>query len=175
MLCAMVEIPIRIERLSQLFDSLDPSPFREKSLDRNVEAYLLECAEEHHHAVPLQLRLELPADLGDKGSELADAIHAHFRWLHAQAERRSRARGHIHRAALLLGILVLGITLLLRRWLSGWQSDAVEILGEGLLILGWVALWRPAETVLFDTWGHRRQRALLRRLSDVPIKVVASD
>ena len=40
----MPEISIRLDSLSQLYDSLDPAPFREKSLDRDADAYLLQRA-----------------------------------------------------------------------------------------------------------------------------------
>ena len=43
---------------------------------------------------------------------------------------------------------------------------------EGLLILGWVALWRPAEALLYyDWWPLARRRALLRRLASIAIEV----
>jgi hypothetical protein len=45
------------------------------------------------------------------------------------------------------------------------------IVDEGLLILGWVALWRPTEALLYDWWPLARRRMLLRRLASIPIEV----
>jgi len=42
---------------------------------------------------------------------------------------------------------------------------------QGLLILGWVAIWRPAEILLYDWWPLARRLALLRRLQSVPVEV----
>ncbi len=45
-------------------------------------------------------------------------------------------------------------------------------MAEGLLILAWVALWRPIENIGFDSWESREERRLLARLSEVPIRFV---
>jgi hypothetical protein len=36
-----------------------------------------------------------------------------------------------------------------------------------------VALWRPIETIGFDSWESRQQRGILRRLARVPVRFVA--
>jgi len=46
-----------------------------------------------------------------------------------------------------------------------------RILDEGLLIIGWVALWRPLEIFLYDWWPIRRKQAVLRQLAVIPIDV----
>ena len=43
---------------------------------------------------------------------------------------------------------------------------------EGLLVLGWVALWRPIEHLVFDRIDHRPHCALLGKLADVPVRFV---
>jgi hypothetical protein len=40
-----------------------------------------------------------------------------------------------------------------------------RILQESLIILGWVANWRPLEIFLYEWWPLRRRRNLLRRLA----------
>jgi hypothetical protein len=45
------------------------------------------------------------------------------------------------------------------------------IIAEGLLIMGWVAMWRPIETFLYDWWPIRRHRALLTQIARMPIEV----
>ena len=49
-----------------------------------------------------------------------------------------------------------------------------EVPAEGLLILAWVALWRPIETISFDSCESREERRLLAKLSRVPIRFVAT-
>lgn len=53
-----------------------------------------------------------------------------------------------------------------------WHSPATDVLAEGLLILAWVALWRPAEVALFDHWENRENRRQLERLAKVKLRFV---
>jgi hypothetical protein len=51
-----------------------------------------------------------------------------------------------------------------RRW--------TEIVREGLLIGGWVAMWRPLEIFLYDWWPIRADARLCDRLSEMPVRIV---
>ena len=169
---AIKEIELRIRRLDQLFDSLDPSPFYAKALDRNAEAYLLECAGEHGAHQSLTVAIHAPEWLEGRLADITAAIHAHFALALQQAERRHRNRRRIGRIALSAGIATLAAALLLRRWVETIGGATGEVLAEGLLILAWVALWRPIETIGFDSWGCREERRLLTKLSRVPVRFV---
>ncbi len=59
----MPDIDLRIQRLDQLFDNLDPAPFHAKALDRNAEAYLLESAGEYGTRQPLSMRPRRSANI----------------------------------------------------------------------------------------------------------------
>jgi hypothetical protein len=48
-----------------------------------------------------------------------------------------------------------------------------DLLREGLILLGWVANWRPIEIFLYEWWPIVRHRNLLRRLSQAQIVVTA--
>ena len=56
----------------------------------------------------------------------------------------------------------------LRRLLPGLGA-ASSLLAEGLLISGWVAMWRPIELFLYEWWPLWRQQRLYRRLHTVAI------
>lgn len=83
-------IGFRVQRIEQLFDSRDPSPFREKSLDADFEIYLRGCAAEHAPGTRLRLHIHLPAELRARGADIESAIDAHSNFLQ-QAERHRRA------------------------------------------------------------------------------------
>jgi hypothetical protein len=42
---------------------------------------------------------------------------------------------------------------------------------ESLLILGWVANWRPLEIFLYDWWPLTRRRDLYRRLAAAAVEL----
>ena len=70
------KIEISLNRLSQLFNSLDPSPFHERDLDQDAEDYIIGSAEEVSQHRPLRLVIHLPADqVPEPGAlSLADAV-----------------------------------------------------------------------------------------------------
>jgi len=46
-----------------------------------------------------------------------------------------------------------------------------EIIRDGVLIGGWVAMWRPLEVFLYDWWPARAEGRLLQRLSTMPVRI----
>ena len=164
-------IDIRLRHPDQLFDSLDPSPFHDKALDRDAEAYLIECAGELPPRVPFLLRLHGPAALAQQREQIMVGLHRHFALALAQAQRRHRRRARVARAAMLFGLLGLGAALALRSVVAEWGGAGGEVLTEGLLILAWVALWRPAEMLIFDSWEQREELRVLRELATVPVEL----
>ena len=165
----MADIELRIQKLEQLFDTLDPAPFHDKALDRNVDAYLLESAGEYSVGTPLKVMIHAPAELAAHITEIEHAIHTHFALAAQQAERRHRRRRSVGRLALLTGLAILVLALSLRSWLKSVSNPFAEAFSEGLMILAWVALWRPIETIGFDSWEARQQRRLLAKLARVPV------
>ena len=58
-------IEIFVDRIEQLFNSMDPSPFHEKDLDHDAEEFIVSWAQEYHLREPLILRIhvnEYPAE-----------------------------------------------------------------------------------------------------------------
>ena len=53
-------IEIRLSSIAQLFDTLDPSPFREKDLDKDVEDFIVSWARELHTDLPFTIVVHLP-------------------------------------------------------------------------------------------------------------------
>lgn len=171
----MATIDLRINALAQLYDAMDPAPFHDKALDPRAEDYILSCAREFGAHEPVTLRLHGPAELRAHEGEVASAVHAHFRLALEAAERHGRQRLRIGRATLLLGLGVLAACLVLRSLLPEAPGALLEASREGLLILGWVALWRPVEILLFERWESRQERQRLRGLAQAQIAFAAPD
>src|SRR3974390_3836859 len=77
--CAVIEV--HVGELKQLFNSIDPSPFRNKDLDREAEEFIVGWAKDLPRDVPLALLVDLDrqAGLPDEAAVLRDAIHEFFR------------------------------------------------------------------------------------------------
>lgn len=167
-------IDIRLSRIAQLFESLDPSPFREKTLDPDAHRYLLACALELDPGQGLRVRLAVPDDALAAAADITVALHHHFRLELEQFERDLRRRTRQGRVALLVALVVLAACSLLRSLLPEALGGPTGFVGEGLLILGWVALWRPAEVLLYERWESREERRALSALSVAEVELRAA-
>ena len=172
-------IDLRIRSLGQLFDAMDPSPFREKALDDNAARGLLDSVREHPKDAPLQVVVHLPESLRIAAHNLPDAIHHHFRFELAQARRELRWRMASGWRALAVGLLLLTACIALASVISAefgaGEPAGLRIVDEGLLILGWVALWRPLDILLFDRIELRAGLRQVSRLVDVPVELRFAD
>jgi len=164
-------IEVRVNRLSQLFDSMDPSPFHEKALDAAAHRYILECALEHNPDESLRLVVHLPRSAASEAEGVVQAIHRHFRLEAAQARRVLRRRMRAGRFSLAAGIALLATCSLLRSAIPEALGGPTGFVGEGLLILGWVALWRPADVLLFERRESRDEERWLDQLARIPVDV----
>ena len=75
----MASIEMQLDSLAQLFDSLDPAPFHDRSLDRDAEAWLVESVDEVASRTPLELVIRGPEPMRASLPEIEAAVHAHFR------------------------------------------------------------------------------------------------
>src|SRR5215471_17806985 len=73
-------IELHIRELSQLFNSMDPSPFLDKDLDVDAEEFITGWARELPRDRPLALlvHLDQPAVQSRDGGTLRDAVHSYF-------------------------------------------------------------------------------------------------
>lgn len=166
----MADIHLRLQSLEQLYDTFDPAPFPDKALDRRVDAYLVESAGEHGYREPITIVLHGPPNVGECLGDITEAIRAHFALAFDQAQRRHRRRSRVGRIAMFAGLATLAGVLVLRHWLAMAPPPLGEVLSEGLLILAWVALWRPIETIGFDSWESRIERGILDKLAKVLVR-----
>jgi hypothetical protein len=107
--------------------------------------------------------------------ELREGISRHFNY------RADRVRGDLHelfrvgQISLAIGLAVLGLCVIGGRVVSAALGDEplARFFSEGLIILGWVANWRPIEIFLYDWWPLVQRRQLYLRIASAPIEVRA--
>jgi hypothetical protein len=164
-------IEIRLRELRQLFHHLDPAPFREKDLDPAAETYIDDAMREIGTRQTVKLLVYLPeaACSTEEARTLPDAVAHYFSY------RAAQTRVELHRllrralANLAVGLAFLGLCLWLRKALAA--GSGAEVLGEGLLIIGWVALWRPVEMFLYDWWPVLRRVWRFEAIARMPIEI----
>src|SRR3954466_12853272 len=75
-----VRIEVHVGELRQLFDAMDPSPFRERDLDPNAEEFIVAWAREAPRDAALALLVRLNRGAGPPAEPLLlrEAIHDYF-------------------------------------------------------------------------------------------------
>ena len=171
--CEVIEV--RVAELKQLFNAIDPSPFREKDLDPNAEEFIVSWARDAHRDAPLALLVHVDRAPGpeEEHAVLCDAIRMYFAQRSAMSMRRLRRLFRIGRTNLLIGLAFLAGSLLLGDVVANALDERRlgQILRESLLIGGWVAMWRPMEIFLYDWWPIRAETKLFDRLSAMPVRI----
>jgi hypothetical protein len=167
-------IDIKIRNVHQLFDLRDPSPFLERDLEEDAVDYIVGAAKDIGPAVPLKIVVWIsePSSPGLDDSTIADAIRGHFSYELVRLRRRARDEVREGQLALVLGTLCLMTFLTLAKLTPSVLSGRVgEILSEGFVIMGWVAMWRPLDVLLYEWWPLARQRRLLTWIRDAEIAI----
>jgi hypothetical protein len=168
-------IDIRLKSSRQLFDGRDPAPFRERDLDEHAVEYLVGTVQELPRNAAFKLVFWISEEPTPQLSDvtLIEAVRGHFRY---EEERLGRQiRQHVRRGQLflLVGAAVLVVFLTLAELTAAMPPGQVrQILREGLVITGWVAMWRPLEVLLYDWWPIVQERRIRQRLRQAPMQVL---
>lgn len=168
-------IEVRVADLRQLFNAMDPSPFRTRDLDPDAEEFIVGWAREAATAAPLALLVHLDRGAGssDEPRLLQEAIAEYFRERAETTRRRLRELFRVGRISLAIGVVFLAALTVAGHLVSRamGQSGVAVVLRESASIGGWVAMWRPLEVFLYDWWPIRREARLYDRLSAMPVRI----
>lgn len=171
-------IRIAIADRSELFEAPALDPFagrleREAGIERILHG--VDELKSRHEAVEVEIALPT-APGGRDATEIEAAIDAYCRAEAAALGSEMQLTRRRGLQALRIGLPFLAICL----GLSGAATATLGTAGIGnlisnsLVIIGWVALWRPTEVLLYDWWPLRHRIALLGRLEAAPVRVVLS-
>lgn len=167
-------IDIRLRTARQLFDGRDPAPFRERDLDDRAVEYLLGAADELPRKAPMKLVFWISDEPGPElpDATLAEAVRSHLKYEVTRLDRQIQQHMRRGQVFLLFGLAVLVVFLTLAELTAAMPTGHLrQIVREGLVITGWVAMWRPIEVLLYDWWPLVEQRRIYRRLHEAPIEV----
>jgi hypothetical protein len=171
------QIAIRTRTIGHLFNSLDPSPFREQDLDAGVEEFLTGWVRELPANAGFAIVVHLPPEEATRpqAAGIGEAIAHYFQYRAEAAEHELRELFRVGRRFLAIGVAVLIACLTASQIAAMVIPNLVvaRVLEESLIIVGWVANWRPIEIYLYDWLPIRRRISLFRRIAAAPIEVRA--
>jgi hypothetical protein len=170
-------IELRVNEIGQLFQSLDPFPFREKDLDKEVDEYIVSWARELSNDEPIKITIQIPEKEAHTkaASQLPEAFARYFSYRADLLQRELNELYSLGRRFFVIGIAILVVCLGLSQVAGKYLPEGPfrRLVEQSLPILGWVANWRPLEIFLYDWWPIARRRDLYRRLSAVPVQIKA--
>lgn len=161
------EIPLHlsVRSVDRLLD-IDASPLAEPGIHPDVARAIRAEAAEHPRRSRFCIAVTVPAADLDRQSEVETAIQTHFREELAKYREELRTIAYKGRRTFAVALLAVGLLIAI--------SEAVLLLGDGrlfsvlsesLIIVAWVSLWGPAETLLFARFPVLRQRDLANSLA----------
>jgi hypothetical protein len=150
-------IEIRLSSIAQLFDTLDPSPFREKDLDKDTEDFIVSWARELHTDLPFTIVVHLPERqlARPEAKEIAPAITGFFAYSAQATGLELKELFRVGRRSLAIGVAVLVVSIV--------ASQTVATNLEP----------RPLGKVLEEShwWPIARRRHLYRRLAAAKVEL----
>lgn len=169
-------LELRVRALPQLFNSLDPTPFLNKDLDHACEAFIENWALQLPSGSHLHLTIHVEQlDLGpaEAGEMVAEAVHNYYGYKTDLLRGELRQLLRLGRYSLAVGLAFVALCLLLAEAITVLMPGAAaKIARESLTIIGWVALWRPAQIFLYEWWPLKGRIKVFENLRYARVSVI---
>jgi len=170
-------VVVALDRIEDLFTASSFAPLEGHFEPRSGMEQVLDqvAARRLHPAEPLHLKLTIrqPTEVSDDTIRTAIRGYCDAVIVDRQLDlQRIRRNG---RNALLLGLGFLAACMALSTAASAatiLPEFVRRLFGEGLVIAGWVGLWRPIEVMLFDTRPPEHDIRLHRAIAAAEIEVL---
>lgn len=104
------EVAIRVQNVMQLFNSLDPSPFRERDLDPQADEFIVGWVRELPRREPFKIVVELPSEqaANPEAERIGEALANYFGYRAEVAERELRELFRLGRWSVVAGCRSVG-------------------------------------------------------------------
>lgn len=169
---ASATVNVHVRDLAQLFNSLDPSPFWDRDLDRNAASFIEDEFRDKRAADAWHLNVHVHESHSLAG-DVQRAIKTYYGRLAGSVRRELRDHLLLGQLALLGGVVIFLLSMVSRQLLQSTLGEVPRILDEGLIILAWIALWRPVEVLIYEWVPLFRKRRLYDRLAAIRVSVRA--
>ncbi len=166
------ELPLVLETVAEASETTIPLPLPYRKLNAEVLEYLEDVAQQVPKGEEARIVVYLPMEEIQPGFEqkLNKVLDIYG---DARLEKLKREEKRALGAS--LSALAWGFAFMLVCQIIGVLADFPEhptltnTISEGFLVLGWVALWKPFETLLFDWRPSVERTKLHERLAAMPV------
>ncbi len=161
-------IEIALDRYTDIFNKWDPSPFKRREVNPDLEHYLERSSDEIPLRYPIELYIAVPKGIKDEQmeEESRNGIKNHFNFrIYLLKERLNKNNSRVL-ICVLAGFFLQGVVAI-------WQIDPNRILPsifeQGLLIGGWVFLWEAVSLFFFTNRELYHRYRTYKRLRNAPV------
>jgi hypothetical protein len=166
------DFAIRVSSIDDLFAAFDASPVAERAISEEARLYMLdrwELVRETHSPT-----LTIHAPESERPRVDADGVTAALRndfRTYAGPYREAEPLSRWQRVGAWVGTIVFLASIIVSSTLTKLTSDVfVEGVGQGIVVVGWVALWAPAQRLVVDAFPHRLARKRYAELTELSVR-----
>jgi hypothetical protein len=168
------QFAIRVNSIEELFWPFDARPVADRTLSAEARWHLLDEWDRLRDTEPSCLTVYAPASERERTDE--DAVRAA---IHRSLEK---AAGPLRRidplsrqevVAARIGIAFLFASIVVSSAIDRATDDVImEGISQGIVVVGWVALWRPAERFVTEVVPHIFNRRRISEFADIDVRFV---
>lgn len=160
-------VEVFVNNAQQLFDSKDPAPFRDRDLDNDFVKYIFASFSEFSMSTPIKIVVTINDHETEHldASAVSNAMDNFFAY--EIALQMSEIRQFLRRSlfAFAMGVSVLFLSIGVAQSIEVDSPPGIlGVLREGIVIFGWVALWKPLELILFDWYPLVERLRLYKKI-----------
>jgi hypothetical protein len=166
------QFAIRLDSINDLFWPFDARPVADRTLSEDARWHLLDEWDRLRDGSPASLTVYAPANERADTDERAvrAAIHRSLEKA-AGPLRRVDPLSRQQMVGIRIGILFLFLSIVVSTAIDRSTDDVImEGISQGILVVGWVALWRPAERFIVEVVPHFFNRRRISEFTDIDVR-----
>ena len=171
------EIILHLQNVDDIFLTPAGPLYCRRLLNSNTEEFIVEEATDLPRHASLNLTVQVPAEEIKRADEVVRAIRTHFGYCRQKSQKSLRNTLQLGWRSLLIAFVFLIIMYFLTKAIAAVlpEGGLAMTLHESLIILGWVALWRPAELLLYEWRPLKREANLFCKIEYSNVKVISDE
>ena len=168
------EFAIRLKSIEELFWEFDARPLAERSITGDARWAMLDEWDRVRERQPQALVVYVPASERATTDEKAVTTANHATLASASApQNRVHPLSRQEKVAARLGIAFWFLSIVVSTAIERSSEDVLaEGISQGIILVGWVALWRPAERFMVEVVPHVFNRRRFAEFKDIEVRFV---
>jgi hypothetical protein len=147
---------------------------RKQTLNKDAEDFIIEEAVALSRTGEIHIKVYLTSAGMVQQEKIASAIKRHFCYRKEQSQKKlKRAMQYGWRTLFIAVVLLIVLFAVTEVALLFFPDNRIaDFIRESFIILGWVALWRPIDLLLYDRYPIKRDIRLFQRLEQSNVQVL---